>query len=158
MANIHRYEMPGDAQDYRVDPTVPAGNPVEMGDMVYWSAGDFFLKVLTAGNGPEFVGVAEGVGPTPTSNIDNVAGLVPSIRVRGKGVFRFKTTAADSLSHGDAMVVGADAQTVLKQTGEADTEIVGYVFNPQADAVVTGATGVNIDVLVAANFPAVGLI
>lgn len=157
MADIHRYEMPGDAQDFRLDPA--GANDVEMGDMVYWSAGDFFLKVLATGaNGPNFVGVAEGHGPTPTSLIDNAENLIPSIRVRSKGVFRFKTTAADALSHGDELVVGADAQTVLKRTGELAAEIIGYVFNPQASAVITGAVGVNVDVLISSNFPTVGLV
>ena len=157
MANVHRYEKPGDANNWRVDPTVPGGHPIEMGDMVYWDAANRYLEEMAAGNGPSFVGVAEGVGPTPTSNIDNVAGLVKSIRVRNKGIFRFKTTAADSLNHGDELVIGADAQTVLKRTGEAATEVIGYVWNPEASAAVTGAAGVEIDVLISPQYPAVGL-
>jgi len=155
MADVHRYEMPADPADYRLDPA--GANPIELGDLVYWDTGNLYLKTMTAGNGPSFVGVAEGHGPTPVSQIDNAPYLIKSIRVRHKGVVRMKTTAADSLSHGDLLVIGADAQTVLKRTAEALTEVIGYVWNPQASAAVTGAAGVNIDVVLSPQFPAVGL-
>jgi hypothetical protein len=155
MANIYRFLKAGNPEAFRLDPT--GTNPISLGDLVIWSAADFFLKRLTAGNGPQFIGVAEGVGPTPASSIDNAANLVENIRVRGEGVFRFKGTAADSLSHGDALVIGADAQTVLKRTAEAATEIIGYVWRPTASAAFVVAAGNEVDVLIAANHPAVGI-
>lgn len=157
MADVLRYQMPGNPADYRLDPTVPGGHPIELGDLVYWDSTNRYLEEMAAGNGPSFVGISEGHGPTPTSQVDNAPGLVKAIRVQSKGIVNMKTTAADSLDHGDPLVIGADAQTVLKQTGEADTEIIGYVWNPEASAAVTGAVGVNIDMLLKANYPAVGL-
>lgn len=155
MADALRTEMPANPADYRLDPT--GTNPVELGDLVYWDNANRYLKKMTAGNGPNFLGVAEGHGPTPVSQIDNQANLIPSIRVQHTGIARMKTTAADSLSHGDELVIGADAQTVLKRTGEAVTEIIGYVWNPTASAAVTGAAGVQINVVLSPQYPAVGL-
>jgi len=155
MSNNYRYEAQTEPWNHRLDPT--GAHPIEMGDLVIWSGAYIERLVSGQADGPLFVGVAEGVGPTPTSNIDNATNLVPAIRVREKGIFRFKTTAGDVLNHGDPLVVGADAQTVLLQTIEADTEIIAYVHNPEPAAAVTGAVGVEVRVRIASNFPAVGI-
>lgn len=157
MSNNYRYEAQTEPWNHRLDPT--GAHPIEMGDLVIWTAAGPYIERLVTGtaSGPLFVGVAEGVGPTPTSNIDNATNLVPAIRVREKGIFRFKTTAGDVLAHGDPLVVGADAQTVLRRTIEAATEIIGYVHNPESAAAVTGAGGVEVRVRIASNFPAVGI-
>jgi predicted RecA/RadA family phage recombinase len=156
MADELRYEKAVEAEAYRLDPS--GTYPVELGDLVYWDSANRWLRLMATGsNGPNFVGCAEGHGPTPASSIDNAPNKIKDIRVRHKGIFRFKTTAAESYDHGDALVIGADAQTILLQGGAAATEVIGYVWNPTASAAVTGAAGVEIDVLLKSNFPTVGL-
>ncbi|KKM20175.1 hypothetical protein LCGC14_1648060, partial [marine sediment metagenome] len=71
--------------------------------------------------------------------------------------FRFKTTAADSLVHGDIMVIGADAQTLLKRTGEALTEVIAYFWNPTGSAAVV-AGGEEQLFLITAQLPAAGIL
>jgi hypothetical protein len=156
MADVYRTLRPVDAEDYRYDQT--GSNPIELGDLVCWdTSGRFQYQHCTGANGPYFIGVSENHGPTPTSNIQNAANLLPSGRVRQEGLFTFKTTAGDLLSHGDPLVVGADPQTVLKQTNEAATEIIAYVHEPKQPAAITGAAGVTVTIRIAQNFPAFGL-
>lgn len=155
MANTYRYSMPGNPASYRYDPA--GANQIEMGDLVFFDVSAFMLKQMTAGNGPEFVGVASDTGPTPASQIDNVANLIVNGPVESSGVFRMKTTAADSLSHGDLMVIGADAQTLLKRTGEALTEVIAYFWNPKGSAAVAAA-GEEQQFLIIANLPVAGLL
>ena len=154
MANTYRYSKPGNPASYRFDPS--GSNQIEMGDLVYFDVSAFVLKQMTAGNGPEFVGVASDTGPTPASLIDNAANLIENGNVESAGVFRFKTTVADNLNHGDAMVIGADAQTLLKRTAEAVTEIIAYFWNPTGSATIVAA-GEEQPFLIAANLPVAGI-
>lgn len=157
MADVMRYRNPADPVSYRLDPT--GSNPVVVGDLVYMDVSAFYLIPMTAGNGPEFVGVSEGHGPTPVSLIDNEENLVESIRVRAIGIFQMKCTVADVLSHGDKMVIGADAQTLLKQDQEADTEIIAYYWDPLASSAYTvPAGGGQKEFVIAANLPVAGLL
>ena len=155
MANVYRYSKPGNPASYRYDPA--GANQIEMGDLVFFDVSAFMLKQMTAGNGPEFVGVASDTGPTPASQIDNAPNLIQNGPVESAGVFRVKTTVADSLNHGDPMVIGADAQTLLKQTGEANTEIIAYFWNPTGSAAVVAA-GEEQLFLIAANLPVAGIL
>lgn len=156
MANTYRYSKPGDPASYRLNPAGGA-DQIEVGALVYFDVSAFYLKNMTAGNGPEFVGVASDTGPTPASQIDNAPNLIPNCPIDSSGVFRFKTTVADSLSHGDAMVIGADAQTLLKKTGEAATEIIAYFWNPTGSAAVVAA-GEEQLFLIAVNLPVAGIL
>lgn len=155
MANTYRYSKPGNPASYRYDSS--GSNQIEMGDLVYFDVSAFVLKQMTAGNGPEFVGVASDTGPTPASQIDNAPSLIVNGPVESAGVFRFKTTAADSLVHGDIMVIGADAQTLLKRTGEALTEVIAYFWNPTGSAAVV-AGGEEQLFLITAQLPAAGIL
>lgn len=154
MANVYRYLKSGNPEAYRLDPT--GTNPVSLGDMVMYDTANFYILRLTAGNAAAFVGVAEGVGPTPASNIDNAPNLVESVTVRAHGIFTFNKTTGDSLVHGDALVIGADCQTVLKQVAEPDSEIIGYAWLPMASAALTGAG--TVDVVLHPNAPATGVV
>jgi predicted RecA/RadA family phage recombinase len=154
MANVYRYLKSGNPEAFRLDPT--GTNPVSLGDMVMYDTANFYALRLTAGNAPAFIGVAEGVGPTPASAIDNAPNLVDSVKVRAHGIFTFKKTTGDSLVHGDPLVIGADCQTVLKQTAEPDTEIIAYAWLPMASAALTGAG--TVDAVLKCNAPATGII
>lgn len=155
MANIYRFSKQANPAAYRVlsDGTFP----ISMGDLVWFDTSAFCLKrLISAGDGQNFVGVAEGVGPTPTSNIDHVAGLVGEVKVRSNGIFTITKTTADSLVHGDALVGTADPQVVLKRVAEDVADIIGYVWAPEASAAQTGAG--EVEVLIRSNFPAAGIL
>ena len=155
MANVYRFSKQANPAAYLV--LADNSFPISMGDLVWFDASAFCLKRLTAAtDGDKLVGVAEGVGPTPTSNIDNVAGLETSVKVRSNGIFTFTKTTADSLSHGDALVGTADPQVVLKRIAEDAGDVIGFVWAPEASAVITGAG--EIEVLIRSNFPASGIL
>lgn len=155
MANVYRYSKQANPAAYRV--LADGTFPISEGDLVWYDASAFCVKrLLAATDGDKLVGVAEGVAPTPTSNIDNTAGLVPWVKVRANGIFTFTKTTADSLVHGDALVGTADAQVVLKRTAEDAADVIGYVWAPEADAAITGAG--EVDVLLRSNFPASGIL
>jgi predicted RecA/RadA family phage recombinase len=142
-----RFRKSVDVETFRTDGV----GPVSAGDLVMF---DTTLKRLTAGSGPKFVGVAQDQIPL-ASALDSqfTATDVPVIR---QGVFAMIPTSGDTYSNGDAVYVGATAQTVKKKTAEADTEIIGYAWLPLGGTVV-GATAASVDVLIVANFPAVGI-
>ena len=139
---------------YAVDTS--GSNNVKMGEMLKWYAAGPYAIPLTAGAEALFVGVAESVAPTPVSNIDNTTGLVSTVRVRTCGVFAFKTTAGQTYSHGDAVKMGADAQTV--SNASVTTAYMGYVWRPEATATLTGAAGTSVDVAIVCQYPATGLL
>jgi hypothetical protein len=153
--DVYRYKKQPDPSAYRLDPS--GSNPILTGDLVILDTGNFYLKRMVTGQGPKFLGVALDRGPTPASNVDITANRIKNAPVKHTGVFKFKTTNADSLVHGDAMVIGADSQTLLKRTGEAVTEIIAYFWNPEASAAVA-ATGEEREFIVQANFPAAGIL
>lgn len=77
------------------------------------------------------------------------------IQVATRGVFKFKTTAGDTLNHGDAVYIGADAQTVTNTAG-GKTSKIGYVWLRPGQSAVSGASGTNIEVLITPLFPITG--
>lgn len=143
------------AVTYAVDPTLV----INHGDFVYWDAAVKYAKAMTvATQGRLCLGVAEGQIPI-ASNVDNVTGLENRIRVRTGKLHRHKATNGETYNHGDALVLGADAQTLrLYNAGGGDVvgDIIAYAFLPIAGTVVAGPT-TEIDVLVRATFPAIGL-
>lgn len=155
MANVYRYQKQANPAAYRV--LADGSFPISEGDLVWFDTSAFCLKRLTAAtDGDKLVGVAEGVGPTPTSNIDNTTGLIDAVKVRANGIFTFTKTTSDSLVHGDALVGTADPQVVLKKTSEDASDVIGYVWDPEGSAAITGAG--TVDVLLRANFPAAGIL
>lgn len=152
MANVYRFERQASPDRYRIDPA----DTIDRGDLLKWDAGNFKVIPMTAGAEADFVGVAMGQIP-PASNIDNVAGSTyeTDIQVFHHGVFRFKATATESYEHGDAVHMGADAQTVSLATLPADKELViGYVWRPKASAALVAVAGDEVDVYISANIPA----
>lgn len=140
------------AVTYAVD---PAGT-INHGDFVYWDAATGFAKALVLStNGHLCLGVSEGQIPI-ASNVDNVTGLENRIRVRTGKLHRMKATNGETYNHGDALALGADAQTVKLQGAELAVDVIGYAMLPTVGTVVAGPS-TEIDVLVRANFPAAGL-
>lgn len=146
MENTYRYQKPGNPEAYRLDPS--GANPVNEGDLVVWSVGNRWVrKMANDTEAAYFIGVAESVGPTPVSFIDNKPNLVDSAKVRRHGIFTFTKTAGDSLSHMDPVKMGADEQTVALATLPADAaKVIGYVHAPLASAAITGAGTVDIEI------------
>jgi len=147
MADVYRYKRDVDnVEVFAVDPT----GTISLGDLVRWNTSTKKAERLAAvGNASSLLGVAEGRIPI-ASGIDNAPNLENQLTVRKKGIFSFKTTAAEVYSHGDAVKRGADDQTVSKAT--VGTDQVGYVDLP--DGVdVTGAAGVEVTVLITQRFP-----
>jgi len=155
MADFYNYKKQPDPTAYRLDPS--GSNPIYTGDLVILDTGNFYLKPMVTGQGAKFLGVALDRGPTPASNVDITANRIKNAPVKHSGIFQFNTTSGDSLVHGDAMVIGADSQTLLKRTGEAVTEIIAYFWNPEASAAVA-ATGELREFVIQANYPAAGIL
>jgi len=152
--NNYDYKLQADPAAYAVDTS--GSNNIIMGDMVYWYQAGPYVKSLANGQEALFVGVAEGVAPTPAGNIDNTTGLISKVLVRQKGIFALKTTVGETYTHGNALKCGADAQTVTNSTvALADT--IGYVWRPDGTAALTGAAGVTVDVAIVQRYPASGL-
>jgi hypothetical protein len=156
----YRYKKPGDPVSYRLDPAGADANQITQGDAVYLDTSNFYLVPLATGsNGPKFVGIAEGRGPTPVGNVDIEPNRIKFAAVKATGIFRMKCTVADVLTHGDAMVIGADPQSLLKQTGEDDTEIIAYYFDAEASGTFTvPAGGAEAEFVIKANFPTTGIL
>ena len=155
MENTYRYLRQGNPEAYRLDPT--GTNPVNLGDLVVWDAAGPFARKIVALDASIFLGVAEGVGPTPVSQIDNKPNLVDSVKVRRHGIFTFTKTTGDSLVHGDPLKMGADEQTVALATLPADAALlVGHVHAPLAAAAITGAG--TVDVEIQGSFPVAGAV
>jgi hypothetical protein len=95
------------------------------------------------------------------SVLNSLNDLLLTVVVAFKNVYKFKTTAAETYHHLDAVYWNetADSQTIVKATNSgARTIIVGYVILPDelllnGTLSITGAAGVNIPVAVVAHFP-----
>lgn len=129
---------------------------VNAGDMVYRTANGGIASLNTPGtanaNAASFLGVSEenyplniglGEGINLTRPMNDTTSV--SVAIRQSGEFKFKTTPGDVYNPGDAVYLGADAQTVQKT---ASGSIVGRVCNDQNpvgggdfSASITGAAG-----------------
>lgn len=156
MADVQRFLRPVSPERYRIDQT--GTNPISFGDLLSWDTVNRFLIRLAGGAGLKFVGVAMGRIPI-ASNIDNVTTILETdVNVFDRGIFFFKTTAAQSYEHGDPVKIGADAQTILLATPVTDAdEIIGFIWKPTDSAATTGAAGVSVQVAVMRRFPNFGI-
>lgn len=123
------------------------------GEMVSSETGG--LKSLIDANATKFAGVAQD-SAFISLYVDQATGLAVK-EYRGSGevligqIHFFKTTAAEVYSHGNAVYVGADAQTVTK-VDPGSGIIVGYAWLENGGT-VTGATGVTVNVLSMPQYP-----
>lgn len=125
---------------------------INQGDQVYMDTTAKLIKSLGANddtNAANFVGVAMGssyINPYGTKKYQ------PQILVLIAGVATFNTTAGDTYNEGDAVYVGADAQTITNTVGGL-TKKLGYVKMRQNQSAVAGGSTVTIDVQVVPQYP-----
>jgi hypothetical protein len=139
-----QFIRPSAPATYAVDPAGPVTN----GDLLMFAAGKA-LRMSADTDYASFIGVAEGQIPL-ASNVDNAQGLEKNILVREDDVFGFNTTNSESYTHGVALKMGTDAQTVMLDGGAS--RVIGYVFLPDGTT-VTGAAGVKVPVRLKINYP-----
>lgn len=112
-----------DPVPYPQDTTL--ANVVNAGDLVWMDTSNHFIASIdNETHAAFFAGVAlDGPYIQPYST----KFAQPQLPVGKKGIFRMKMTSGDTYSHGDALYIGADAQTVTKVVG---TNILGTVALP----------------------------
>jgi hypothetical protein len=129
---------------------------INSGDQVYVDASAHVVKSLGASddtNAATFLGVAMDssyINPYGTKMYS------PQIPVMTSGVVSFNTTTGDTYNAGDAVYVGADAQTVTNTVG-ALTKKIGFVVTRPGQSAVAGGTGIVIDVCIEHQFPVAGI-
>jgi hypothetical protein len=129
------------------DPRLPKSLPVttdqtiNQGDLVWWDEVNGTLKPVTNANQVAvgatggFVGIAEG------TNKINIFGeeFVAALQVTRKGAASLATTAGEFYKDGQAVTVGADAQTITL-VGVTEANRVGFVIT-DPPLVAQGAAG-----------------
>jgi predicted RecA/RadA family phage recombinase len=131
---------------------VTGSNDFNQGDLLYLDTSSHTVKAVGSdGNAATLVGVASdtswltvyGTKTYPTSG---------AVEVFTAGIFTFNTTAADTYNDGDAVYIGADAQTVTSTAG-GNTHKLGIVKLRPGQGAVTGAAGTTIDILIVPQYP-----
>ena len=124
---------------------VTVGTAINQGDMVYnvGSTTYSLAPVTSDGNAATFEGISEDT--YPTASLATKEAEVDGIRVRRHGIVNMNMTSAETYHHGDALYVGADAQTVTNTPGTglgALVNIVGYVcLTKNVTSLAYSATG-----------------
>jgi len=128
---------------------------VNPGDRLFWDSVTKTHRPLTdPTKGELYSGVALGQWPI-SSNIDN--GVVtpdPTVPAALTGLHSWFGTAGETLTMGDALYVGADAQTVVKAppAGTDAADVIGY-FWPDDGLDVTVVAGQKVQVRTRINWP-----
>lgn len=121
---------------------------IKQGELLYWDSSAKVVKpIATDGN------AATGAGVAMKSSFLNLYGTKKyeaSMEAQVGAIHSLKTTSGDTYNAGDAVYIGADAQTV---TTVAATNVIGYVVLRDGQSAITGAANVNVDVLVVAKSP-----
>lgn len=115
------------------------------GDMIAWDSTNKKAVQATQATDTDFVGVMRGDGQVYSLGRDATE---ISVIAKAGEVFEFKTTGSDTYFHGDAVYMGADAQTVQKSS--TGSFLVGYVHLPvhQQENGVAGGAGVLVPVAI----------
>ncbi len=135
---------------YNCDTT--GNSDFNQGDLLYLDTSSHTVKAVGSdGNAATLVGVAS---DTSWRTIYGTKQYPDSgqVEVFTAGIFTFNTTTSDTYNDGDAVYIGADAQTVTSTAGML-TNKVGYVKLRPGQSAVTGAAGVTIDILIVPKFP-----
>ena len=141
---------------YPVDPSGSA--EFNAGDMVCYVGGylQAATDVTTTWYSNNFVGVAQ--NSSYLSIYTDATGAVvkerpESVEVLVGQVHQRKVTLANStLTHGTALYIGADAQTVTKTKPDNSSQLCGYVYYPKGGT-LTLAAGTTVDVLIIPYLP-----
>lgn len=128
--------------------TIPINNssfPFQQGDLLVWDGSAHIAKPATDDTSClHQIGVALKASQE-NSNIDNVASVgLPNTTVGYGAISPRYTTAAETYNEGDAVYIGADAQTVTTSAGSNKIGVVKLLGGPA----ITGAAGVKVPVLI----------
>lgn len=135
---------------YNCDTT--GSNDFNQGDLLYLDTSSHTVKALDSdAHAAYLVGVAS---DTSWRNLYGTKQYPDSgqVEVFTAGIFTFNTTSGDTLNDGDAVYIGADAQTVTNTAGMM-THKLGIVKLRPGQGAVSGGAGTTIDVLVIPQYP-----
>lgn len=133
-------------------PVLDATHHVNAGDLVYMDTSAYVAASLDSdAHAASLLGVAM-QSSLINSNLDNSASAgEPSIQVGYGGIWNFNTTSGDTYHDGDALYIGADAQTVTNTAGMM-THKVGCVRLPINVSSVAGGSGIQVPVFVYSKY------
>lgn len=121
------------------------------GDLVYFDTSAKVVKAAATDANCQYLAGVAGESSNLTLYGTKVYPDSGSVSVKTKGTFSFGTTTGDTYSDGDAVYIGADAQTV---TNQAATYAVGYVkLRPGVTSLAGGTGTVKVDVVLYTRFP-----
>jgi hypothetical protein len=139
---------------YPTDSANAAGTQFNQGDMLFMDTSVHYVKPLdTDAHAAYFVGVALDGSYLQVYSDKKYADQVP---VGSKGIFRFKTTVGETITDGNPVYIGADAQTVsnVAAAGGGTSYPVGVTRLAPGVTSLTGAAGVFVEVHLNTRFPA----
>lgn len=132
---------------------VTGSNDFNQGDMLYLDTSSHTVKAIASdGNAGTFVGVASDTSWRAVYGSTKKYPDSGQVSVFTAGEFFFNTTAGDTINDGDAVYIGADAQTVTNTVGGLTKKLGIAKLNPGQGAVAGGA-GVTINVLIIPQYP-----
>lgn len=135
---------------YNCDTT--GSNDFNQGDLLYLDTSAHLVKACTDDTkAATFVGVAS---DTSWRNLYGTKTYPDSgqVAVFVAGIFTFNSTTSDTYNDGDAVYIGADAQTITSTAGML-THKLGYVKLRPGQSAITGAAGTTVDILIVPQFP-----
>lgn len=135
---------------FAVDGT--GSNDINQGDQVYIDTSAHLVKSLGANddtNAHYFAGIADESSYINPYGTKEYSAQIPVVI---SGIVTMNTTTGDTINEGDALYVGADAQTVTNTKGGLNY-VIGYAKMRPGQSAVAGGTGVTIDMIIARQWP-----
>lgn len=134
-------------------PILKDGNgDINAGDLVYMDTTNHYVVVATTDSHCQYL-----VGTAKDTSYKNPYGTKiydPNLEVKAKGIVKLLTTSGETYYHGTTVYIGATSQTV---TTSAGTYGVGYVWNPNSYAGISGTATASVDVVLQSRFPMLGV-
>lgn len=127
-------------------------NDINQGDQVYLDTSANVVKSLGSSDDTHaatFVGVAYDSSYINPYGTKEYSAQIPVVM---SGIITFNTTSGDTYNEGNALYVGADAQTVTNTQGGL-SNVIGYAKMRPGQSAVAGGSGITIDVLIAPKWP-----
>ena len=143
--NNKKYDL-GPVDNY-FPAAIVASQAINQGDLCWFDETTRTAKVLdTDAHASKFIGVADRTNQVTSLNVD----IKPlEMNFVSGAVFEFSGTAGQTYSHGEAVYIGATAQTITRTAG---SNAIGYVCF--RDGITTLATqNGKIPVYIVANYP-----
>ncbi len=126
-------------------------NDFNLGDMVYMDTSAHQVKPLinSDANAATFAGIAMNGTSVNVYGTKKYFDLVPILE---EGNVRLFTTTGDTYHDGDAVYVGADAQTITNTAGGL-TKKLGYVKLPAGITSIAGGSGITVEINITPLWP-----